>query len=274
VQLLGEEPVKSIGLSLIDAHIHLADSAYAKRIDFLLEVARKENVVALVANSMDLETSKASVALSVRNPSLVYAAVGMHPWNAQTADSEEANQIRLLVQDERSRIVAIGEIGLDKSYAKAPNHFEQQRRFFENQLDLAKRMNLPVIVHSRSSAKEVLDILNSYDQKKVLMHWYSGPLEYVKHICDSGWALSFGPSILYSKRIREIISKVPLESLLTETDGPVKYRGPFVEKETTPEFIRPVVEEVASILNKDPHEVADQILENFRHFFGVGEKAF
>lgn len=271
---MGEELAKSIGLSLIDAHIHLADSAYADRIDFLLEVARKENIVALVANSIDLETSKASVTLSIRNPSLVYAAVGLHPWNAQTADSEEVNQIRELVQEKRNRIVAIGEIGLDKSYAKTPDHFEQQRRFFEKQLDVAKRMNLPVIVHSRSSAKEVLDIAESYDQKKVLMHWYSGPLEYVKDICDRGWVLSFGPSILYSKRIREIVSKVPLESLLTETDGPVKYRGPFMEKETTPEFIRPVVEEVARILNKDPRALADQILENFDRFFEVREGAF
>jgi TatD DNase family protein len=257
------------GFSLVDVHIHLADAAYLDKTDFLLDIARKENVVALVANSMDLETSNASVALSVRNPSLVYAAVGLHPWNAQDAAYEVVDRIEMLIREMRNHIIAIGEIGLDKSYAKTPDQFEQQRRFFDKQLDLADRMNLPVIVHSRASAKEVLDALNSRDVKKVLMHWYSGPIEYLEDVCDRGWTISFGPSILFSKRIREIIAKVPLECLLTETDGPVRYRGPFLESETTPRFIRIVVEEAARILRTEPETLADQILNNFYRFFEV-----
>jgi TatD DNase family protein len=257
------------GPLFIDAHIHLADPDYEHRVERVLEIARKENVVALVANSMNLKTSGVSVRLAISNPALVYAAVGIHPWNAQRVEFDEFGGIEVLVRQKRNQILAIGEIGLDKSYAKTPDNFAEQRRFFEKQLSLAEETNLPVIVHSRSCSREVLDTLSSYNSKRVLMHWYSGPLEYVKEMCDKGWMLSFGPSIFYSKTIREIMSKIPVVSLLTETDGPVAYRGPFEGRETTPEFIRLVVEEIARILNSDHQTVADQILENFYRFFGV-----
>ena len=258
----------------VDVHIHLADSAYAGKVNALLETARKENVVALVANSVDLETARVSVTLSKCTPELVYAAVGVHPWNAQTTKSEEVSQIDNLVQETKGQIIAVGEIGLDKSYAKTSEHFEQQRWFFEKQLDLAERMGLPVIVHSRSSARDVLDTLKSRNLKKVLMHWYSGPVEYVKEICGSGWTLSLGPSVLYSGRVREVALKASLESILTETDGPVTYRGPFLGKETTPEFVRPVVEEIARLSRTDFGTISNQILENFYRFFEVKRRVF
>ncbi len=253
----------------VDVHIHLADPAYANKVESLLDIARRENVAALVGNSMDLDTSKASVDLSLRNLPLVYAAVGLHPWSAQTAQIEEVNRIEALVREKRDHVFAIGEVGLDRSYAKTEDKLEQQHRIFKRQLELAERMNLPVIVHSRNSAREVLDTLKSYAQKRVLMHWYTGPLEYVRYIADNGWSLSFGPSIFYSSKVREIVSKASLECLLTETDGPVTYRGPFQGRETTPEFIPPMVEEAAQLLGMDSTKLADRMLENFNRLFGV-----
>jgi len=256
-------------LLFVDVHVHLADPAYAGKVNSLLETARKENVVALVSNSMDLETAKVSAKLAACTPELVYAAVGFHPWNAQTTKPEEVSQIDNLVHETGGQIIAVGEIGLDRSYAKTSEHFEQQRWFFEKQLDLAEKMNLPVIVHSRGSARDVLDTLESRNQKKVLMHWYSGPVEYVKEICDNGWTLSLGPSILYSGRVREVALKASPESVLSETDGPVTYRGPFLGKETTPAFVRFVVEEVARILKTDLETVSHQIYDNFHRFFEI-----
>lgn len=260
-------------MSYVDAHIHLADPAYADKVEHVLEIARKENVVALVANSMDFQTSTVSVELAIRNLSLVYGAVGIHPWNAQNVDSEELDRIHRLIQQKGDHVSAIGEIGLDKSYAKNQDHLKRQRQLFERQLTLAEKTNLPIIVHSRGSAREVLDTLSSHNQKKVLMHWYSGPLEYVEEISDNGWMLSFGPSILYVDRTREVVSKAPLESLLTETDGPVAYRGPFHGRETTPEFVKPVVEEAARIRKIYSEAFSNQILKNFDSFFRVKKQS-
>ena len=91
----------------------------------------------------------------------------------------------------------------------------------------------------------------------------------MKEISDNGWMLSFGPSILYADRTREVVSKAPLDSLLTETDGPVTYKGPFHGRETTPEFVKPVVEEAARIRKMDSQALSKQILENFHSFFEV-----
>jgi TatD DNase family protein len=99
--------------------------------------------------------------------------VGIHPWNAQNVSSEELDQIYRLMREKRVHVSAIGEIGLDKSYTKNQDHFKRQSQLFERQLTLAQKMNLPIIVHSRGSAREVLDTLSSHNQKKALMHWYN-----------------------------------------------------------------------------------------------------
>lgn len=255
-------------LSFVDAHLHLTDSAYANKVDYLLQIARRENVNYLVTNSMDLESSSASIALAANNP-IVYAAVGIHPWNALSLKENDVECINRLVHEKGNLVLAIGEIGLDKSYTRNANSLDIQRQLFERQLDLAEEMDLPVIVHSRDASRDIIEILESHNQKRVILHWYTGPTEYIKEICDKGWMLSVGPSILYSRRVREIVAIIPMSSLLTETDGPVAYRGPLLGRDTTPEFIRIVVNEVARISNNTFYEVANQILENFNRFFRV-----
>jgi len=136
-------------------------------------------------------------------------------------------------------------------------------------LKAAERLELPVIVHSRWSAQKILDTLPSYTIKGVLWHWFSGPVELLPKIVERGDYVSEGPPAAFSERIQEIVRTVPLERLLTETDGPVRYYGPFEHKPTTPAFIPEVIRAMARVKEVEERKVIEQILSNFTDLFNI-----
>jgi len=260
-------------MRFVDVHIHLSDQEYSSILDKVIEDARKSNVVALVSNSMDLETSKRSLQLAKDYSGFVFAAVGIHPWNVQTITEEELELtiefIRRLDAESKKHVVAIGEIGLDSMYAMKKEKQRFQRQVFNEMLHLAEELSLPVIIHSRGTASEISEILASYNLRRVLFHWFSTPRELIPELIGRGYYISEGPPVLYSKRIRENVKVTPIENLLTETDGPVRYWGPFKDKTTTPAFIPIVVEEIAKLKGMKLAEATMQIYKNFLDFFDV-----
>jgi TatD DNase family protein len=260
----------------VDAHVHLSDPEYAEITDKLIEDAEKSNVIAIVTNSMNLETSLHSLQLAEKYKGRVYAALGIHPWNVKELAQNELEEVVRLILDHSkdSTTVAIGETGLDPQYIeKAKDRTELQElqhKVFHEMLKTAEKTSLPIIIHSRGTSPQIVDILPSYRVKKVLLHWFSRPLELLPQIVSRGYYVSEGPPTVYSKGAREIVRQVPLENLLTETDGPVRYFGrPFKGKTTTPSFIPMIVEAVAEIKNAKKDEVAWQILLNFGNFFNA-----
>jgi len=259
-------------LKFVDAHIHLADNEYSQNVKGIIKEAKRANVVALVANSMDLETNRRSLSLAEAYPNMVYAALGIHPWNTkQLKPNELEDTVELIVKNSENRqnVVAVGEVGLDANYSGTGEPTEEQMKVFHEMLSTAEKTGLPVIIHSRRTTSQVVNILPSYKIKKVLLHWFSQPHSLIPTIVDRGYYITEGPPVVFSKGIREIISRIPLTNLLTETDGPVRFRGPFKGKLTTPAFIPTVVESIAKIKGKEKVEVADQIFRNFGEFFGL-----
>jgi TatD DNase family protein len=258
-------------MRFVDAHIHLSDPEYNGKVEALIEDARKSSVIALVSNSMNYESSLLSLRLAKQNPGLVYAALGIHPWNIGFLSSNELEQTLNLIFNQRNRrekVVAIGEVGLDFSYGKKQNA-ELQIKVFHELLRAAEKQSLPVIVHSRRTTAQVLSVLSSFKIEKVLFHWFGGPLELLPKIVEEGFYVSEGPPTVYSSKTREIVKRTPLDRLLTETDGPVRFGGPFYGKMTTPSFVPRVVKAIAEIRNLKEAEVANQILRNFTEFFDV-----
>jgi len=259
-------------MRFVDAHIHLADSKYAQNIGEIVEDAKRSNVFALVANSMDLESSRQSLRLAEEYPDHVYAALGIHPWNTkQLKPNEVQDTIDLILRnaENRQRVVAVGEIGLDSSYSGNGEPTEIQMQVFHSMLSASEKMSLPVIIHSRGTTSQIVSLLPSYKIKKVLLHWFSQPHSLIPTIVDRGYYITEGPPSVFSDGIREVIRRIPLTNLMTETDGPVRFRGPFKGKLTTPSFIPTVVEAIAQLKGKEKTEVADQIFQNFIDFFGV-----
>jgi TatD DNase family protein len=255
-----------------DAHIHLADSKYAQNVGEILEDAKRLNVFALVANSMDLESSRQSLRLAEEYPDHVYAALGVHPWNTKQLNSNEVEDTINLIfenRENRQRVVAVGEIGLDSSYSGSGEPTEAQMQVFHRMLSVAEKTSLPVIIHSRGTTSQIVSLLPSYKIEKILLHWFSQPHSLISQIVDRGYYITEGPPSVFSNGIREVIRRIPLTNLMTETDGPVRFRGPFKGKLTTPSFIPTVVEAIAQIKGKEKTVVADQIFQNFVNFFGV-----
>ena len=259
-------------MRFVDAHIHLSDSDYAQKVGEIVEDAKKSNVIALVSNSMDLKTSRQSLRLAEEYPDQVYAALGIHPWNTKNLSANELQEtINLIHQngENRERVVAVGEIGLDSSYSESGEPTETQMQVFHKLLSTAEKLSLPVIIHSRGTTSQIVSLLPSYKIKKVLLHWFSQPHSLISKIIDRGYYITEGPPSVFSTCIREVIRRIPLTNLMTETDGPVRFRGPFKGKMTTPAFIPTVVEAIAQLKGKEKSEVADQIFKNFTDFFGV-----
>jgi len=259
-------------MRFVDAHIHLSDPEYYGKITEIIQNAKQTCVVAIVSNSMNLETSRLSLKLAEEHVGLVYAALGIHPWNVNQLPSSEVEQtlgfiLRNGVNNEK--VVAIGEVGLDPQYAKRKEQKELQAKVFHEMLRLAEKLTLPLIVHSRWSASKILEILSSYHLKPVLWHWFSGSTDMLPKIVGRGDYVSEGPPVVFSTRIQEVVRLVPLENLLTETDGPVRFYGPFKDKLTTPAFIPKVVRAIAKIKGIKETDAAERILCNFSHLFNT-----
>jgi TatD DNase family protein len=253
---------------MVDAHIHLSDAEYNSHTDELIADAKTSNVAAMVSNAMDLQTSINSLNLAEKHPGLVYAALGIHPWNVNVLKENELENTLKLISDENQKktVIAIGEIGLDSKYEKT---WDKQHMVFDKMLRLAETLALPVIIHSRGTTAQIVDMLPSYNLKRVLLHWFSYPLTALSQAVSHGYYITEGPPTAYSRGIREVVENVPLTNLLTETDGPVKYyKPPFNGQMTKPSFIRTVVDAIAEVKNVPVDDVAEQIAKNFEEFFG------
>jgi TatD DNase family protein len=268
--------MKFANLKFVDAHVHLSDSEYEGMTDVLVEDAENSNVVALVSNSMNLQTSLQNLQLAEKHKGHVYAALGIHPWNVKDlAPKELEDTVQLILNHVNDpKTVAIGEIGLDPQYLEKaknrPELQELQHKVFHEMLKIAEKTSLPTIIHSRGATPQIVEMLPSYNVKKVLLHFFSKPLELLPEITGRGYYISEGPPAAYSKSTQEIIKQTPLENLLTETDGPVRYFGkPFKGKTTAPAFIPLIVEAMAEIKDIKKDEVALQIYENFTAFFKI-----
>lgn len=256
-------------MKLVDAHVHLSDKEYSGQADAIIADARDANVVALVSNAMDYETSVGALKLREKQPDLIYVALGIHPWNVNVLKEGELEQMQTLImeQHQNKNVIAIGEIGLDCKYEAI---WENQLAVFDKMLRLAEKLELPVIIHSRGTTAFIVDMLPSYNLKRVLLHWFSHPMPALQKAIDQGYFITEGPPTVYSSGIREVVANTPLTSLLTETDGPVLFRkSPFNGQMTRPSFIRDVVRAIGEVKQKNPEEVAAQIIMNFESFFNV-----
>ena len=254
-------------MRLIDAHIHLSDNEYIGHIDELIIDAKNSGVTALVSNSMDLQTCQNDIKLSQTYPDIIYPALGIHPWNVNVLKENELQEIIDFIQKQKGIVKAIGEIGLDYKYETL---WDAQIMVFDKMLRLAEELDLPVIIHSRGTTDKVVEMLPSYDLKKVLLHWFSHPIEALSKALDNGYFITEGPPITYSKGIREVVEKTPLTNLMTETDGPVTYwKQPYNGQMTKPSYLRNVVEAISEIKKTSVENVTEQIASNFQDFFNI-----
>jgi TatD DNase family protein len=252
-------------LSFVDAHLHLADPGYAGKVEEVVENANQNNVTHLLSNATDYSSSLQTINLAKRYPRRILAAVGVHPFTMTRTDDLHLDEFETLVEENAEWISAIGEIGLDGKYSQDESVRTRQRENFRFFLDLAERRGLPVVVHSRQAVLETLDTLGDFHIPRILLHWYDGPIENLRLFKERGFMISIGPALLYSRVVSEIARAADLSIVLSETDGPVSYRGPFADRLTQPSFVVEVVRKLSEIKGIGLDAVRSTIFSNFLH---------
>ncbi len=247
-------------MKLVDVHAHLwiIDEAGRK-----LAVARAEEkgVKVIVNNSVDAASNRKSLQLQ-EEFGIVKAALGLYPIDAlKMSDSEIDAELRFMGKNSDS-FVAVGEVGLD--YQETEDR-KRQQGIFERQLQLAKKLNKPAIVHSRKAEKEVIETLVRSGCKKVILHAFHGSIKLVKLAVDSGFSFSIPSNILRSSHFQKIAEIVPLQNIFTETDAP--FLGPFKDRKSEPAYVEMSVRKIAYIKKMAADAVAGQLYANYLEMF-------
>lgn len=244
----------------IDTHSHLQFDAFKKDLPAVVAQTLAKNIWAINVGT-DFATSAAAVAFTQKYGQGFYAAVGLHPTEIDEGFDKE--KYEKLAQSKK--VVAIGEIGLD--YFRKPFDAQKQKRIFIQQLDLAKELNLPIIIHCRAAHNEMIEILQTRRQKGVI-HCFTGTLEQAKKYIDIGFYLGIG-GIIFKFNIDEVIQNIPIEYLLLETDCP--YLTPLQEKgkRNEPVFMFHTIEKIAELKNISVQKVIDATTKNAKTLFNI-----
>ena len=253
---------------IFDTHAHYYDEAFDPDRDQLLSSLPGRGVSLVVCPGCDLESSEASLALAERYDYL-YAAAGFHPENLEGASRSDLDRVKALCS--HKKCVAVGEIGLDYYWLKTPEERANSRDFFDAQLSLAEELDLPAIVHDRDAHKDTLDIVKAHPNARGVFHCCALGLEDVKRVLDWGWMISFTGNITFpnARRAPEILSWLPLERLMLETDAPYMAPVPHRGERCDSTLIPLTAARVAEIKGLDTETVLAAALENGRRFFGV-----
>lgn len=253
-------------MKMVDVHAHLTDQKFDDVEQVVLN-AEENGVGKIICSAYNLLSSQQAVDLSKRF-NQVYANVGIHPENVEEWSAETIKNLENLSKN--SKIVAIGEIGLD--YYWRQDTKEKQKQIFVDQINLANKLNLPIVVHSREAMGDTIEILkNNRPNKESLLHCYSGSVESAKILMDLGLSFSFGGVVTFSnaKTAVEVVKSLPIEKILLETDCPYLTPVPFRGKRNEPKNVVYVADMIARIKNMTIEEVAEKTTENAKRLFGI-----
>ncbi len=240
---------------LIDTHTHLNARQFAGDLETVIENAQRAGVSKMIVVGFDKETINKAVEL-IGQYDFIYAAIGWHPVDAIDCTNEDLVWIEELTKHEK--VVAIGEIGLDYHWDKSPK--DVQQILFRKQIELAKRVNLPIIIHNREATGDLIRILEEENASAVggIMHCYSGSVETAKQCMKMNFLISLGGPVTFknAKEPKEVAAFVPLDQLLIETDCPYLAPHPYRGKRNEPAYVKLVAEEIAKIKHVAYEEVA------------------
>ncbi len=255
---------------LFDVHAHYDDEKFDGDRDELLAKMTEGGVGHIINAGCDIESSLRSLELAKKYP-FIYAAVGFHPSEADKMKDSDFDVLEKLASEKKA--VAIGEIGLEYHYSKETAEV-QQKRFFE-QIELAKAVGLPFQVHDRDADGDCLKILKSVKMgdRRGMMHCFSGSKETAREILRLGMKISVGGTLTFKNNVRgvEVVSYVPIEDIMIETDCPYLAPEPHRGKRNSSLYIAEVAKKIAEIKGMDVDEVIDVTEKTAMEFYGISD---
>ena len=250
----------------IDTHCHISKEYYSD-IDFILEGNIKADVNPIIISSSTPQDLKETLSLLATYSNL-YASIGYHPKGVKSIIDAA---IKFLEEHLKNKqVVAIGEIGLDYYYTK--QNKDKQKKLFEQQLQLAEKYHLPVVIHSRDATNDTIETLKKY---KVIgsIHCFSGSLETAKEYLAMGYYLGIGGVVTFkNSKLKETVKEIPLNRILLETDSPYLSPEPFRGQQNSSKNIPIIAIKIAQIKQTSLEEVATKTTTNAIKLFSLGKK--
>ena len=253
---------------LIDTHVHLNAEQYVDDLDEVIERARENGIEKMVVIGCDRPTIERTMELIDEHED-IYGVIGWHPVDAIDCTDEDLEWIEQLSKHEK--IVGIGEMGLDYHWDKSPK--DVQKDLFKKQIELAKRVNLPIIIHNREATEDCVAILKEMHAEKIggIMHAFSGDESVADEIVDMNFYVSLGGPVTFknAQLPKDIAVHVPIDRLLVETDAPYLTPHPYRGKRNEPAYVKLVAEKIAELRQISYEELAQTTSENAKRLFKI-----
>jgi TatD DNase family protein len=250
-------------MELIDTHSHIYYDKYPD-IEEVIDRAIENNVSRIICVGVDMESSYKSIKLAEKYD-LIFATAGYHPHESKETHKHYLKELEELLNHEK--VVALGEIGLDFFYKHSDEKI--QIEVFEEQLELAKSLNIPCVVHNRDSDNQLLKSINNTNNRNGVIHCFASNLELANKLINLNYHLSFTGLITFAKELNEVIKNIPFDKIMIETDSPYLTPIPHRGKRNEPYMVKYIAKEIAKIKNITIDEVANQTSKTAKAFFGI-----
>jgi TatD DNase family protein len=251
-------------MNLVDVHCHL-DNYFFKDADAVIQRAIENNVKIITAG-INTETNRYTMDLINKHP--VFACLGLYPpdalKNENISFTKDIDKEIEYIYSCRDRIVGIGEVGMD---LKTGSDIIAQEKTFRKLIELAIKIDKPLVIHSRKAESKVIEILEEYKYKKIVMHCFGGNHKLVRRIRENKWYFSIPTSIVRDEHFQKIIKETPLNLILTETDSP--FLSPFKDKRNEPSFVIETIKIISKLRSTPEEDVANIIWSNAQRLFNI-----
>lgn len=252
---------------MIDTHAHLNFKNFNDDLNEVIEKSFEKGVERIIIPGSTLKESREAINIAEENEN-IFAAAGIHPEDLD--GTLDLPKIEELARSEK--VVAIGETGLDYSYphTKSEDAKKKQGELLKEHIELAEKLNLPLILHNRDSDEDFYEIIKDF-RGKAVVHCYTSTLDFAKRILDLGYMISFTGIITFDKtgNLEKVIKEIPLEKIMVETDAPYLAPVPYRGKRAEPWMVSEVIQKIADIKGLSFKEVDQKTTTTAKKFFGI-----
>ena len=247
---------------IFDTHAHYDSEDYDGDRDEVLKELKENGVIGILNCASSYESVSITDKLT-KEYDFIYGALGIHPENADELTNERLEEIKEMIKV-NDKIVAVGELGLDYYWDENPPK-EVQKNVLRAQMNLAKELNMPVIIHDRDAHKDTLNIMKEFPEVKGIVHCFSGSVEFAKECIKLGYYIGFTGVVTFknARKAIEVAKEIPLDRMLVETDAPFMAPVPNRGKRNRSDYIKYIIEKIAEIRSIDPEELNIQLNNNF-----------
>ncbi|MGG7165159.1 TatD family hydrolase [Clostridium ihumii] len=253
---------------IFDSHAHYDDESFNEDREVILKNIQENGVIGVLNCGADLDGVKDSINLANKYD-FIYAAIGIHPSDCEIVNKELMDEFKKYY-NENNKIKAIGEIGLDYYWDENPSK-EIQKEAFRMQMNLARELKLPVIIHDRDAHKDTLEIMKEFKDVTGVVHCFSGSVEFAKECVKMGYYIGIGGVLTFknAKVIKEVVKEIEMDRILLETDCPYMAPTPYRGKRNQSDYINFVVEKIMEIKGISKEDVENITLQNTKKLFDI-----